>query len=57
MGCVTLAADPRAAIAFAARLPYVHSLCIGLRNLQEVLENLRLLEETDGPQAGTSVMT
>jgi aryl-alcohol dehydrogenase-like predicted oxidoreductase len=57
MGCGTLAADPRAAIAFAARLPYVHSLCIGLRNLQEVLENLRLLEETDGPQAGTSVMT
>jgi aryl-alcohol dehydrogenase-like predicted oxidoreductase len=43
MGCGTMAADPQAAISFAARLPYVHSLCIGMRNLREVQENVRLL--------------
>jgi hypothetical protein len=29
---------------FAARLPYVHSLCIGMRSLDEVRCNLALLE-------------
>ncbi|GEM_PF-2215932 len=29
MGCGVLTVDPKAAISFAARLPYVHSLCIG----------------------------
>jgi len=43
MGCGTLADDPEAAISFAARLSCVHSLCIGMHNLKEVEENLRLL--------------
>ncbi len=45
MGGGTLAKDPAAAVRFVARLPYVHSLCIGMRNLQQVEENLRLLQE------------
>jgi aryl-alcohol dehydrogenase-like predicted oxidoreductase len=44
MGCGALASDPAQAINFAARLPYVHSLCIGMRSLDEVQCNLALLE-------------
>jgi predicted aldo/keto reductase-like oxidoreductase len=44
MGCGTLADDPKAAISFVARLPYVHSLCIGMRNLAEIDQNVSLLE-------------
>ena len=44
MGCGTLAHDPKAAISFAAKLPYVHSLCIGMRNVSEIDENVRLIE-------------
>jgi aryl-alcohol dehydrogenase-like predicted oxidoreductase len=43
MGCGTLAGDPAAAIAFAAHLPYVHSLCIGMRSARQVEENVALL--------------
>jgi len=43
LGCGALASDPAEAIAFAARLPYVHSLCIGMRSLEEVRRNLALL--------------
>jgi aryl-alcohol dehydrogenase-like predicted oxidoreductase len=44
MGCGALASDPAQAIGFATRLPYVHSLCIGMRSLDEVRCNLALLE-------------
>jgi aryl-alcohol dehydrogenase-like predicted oxidoreductase len=44
MGCGTLAHDPRAAISFVAKLPYVRSLCIGMRNAAEIDENVRLIE-------------
>ncbi len=43
MGCGALAADPGAAFSFASRLPYIHSLCIGMRNLKDVQDNVRLL--------------
>jgi len=36
-------ANPEAAIAFAARLPYLHSLCIGMRSPKEIEDNVRLL--------------
>ncbi len=48
LGAGALASDPAEAIRFAARLPYVHSLCIGMRNLGEVRHNLALLEEHSG---------
>jgi aryl-alcohol dehydrogenase-like predicted oxidoreductase len=44
MGCGTLAQDPKAAISFVADLPYVHSLCIGMRTRTEIDQNVRLLE-------------
>lgn len=44
MGCGTLAHDPEVAISFVAKLPYVHSLCIGMRTLAEIDQNVRLLE-------------
>jgi len=44
LGHGSLASDPAQAIGFAARLPYVHSLCIGMRNLDEVRQNLVMLE-------------
>jgi len=44
MGCGTLAGDPVAAMDFAAHLPYVHSLCIGMRSARQVEENMALLE-------------
>jgi aryl-alcohol dehydrogenase-like predicted oxidoreductase len=43
MGCGTLAADPAAAISFVTRLACVHSLCIGMRDLNEIQDNIRLL--------------
>jgi aryl-alcohol dehydrogenase-like predicted oxidoreductase len=43
MGGGTLAADPRAAIISAVRLPYVHSLCIGMRSAREIGEDARLV--------------
>jgi aryl-alcohol dehydrogenase-like predicted oxidoreductase len=43
MGCGSLADRPREAISFAARLPYVHSLCIGMRSWAEVQQNVELL--------------
>lgn len=44
MGCGTLADDPEAAISFVARLPYVHSLCIGMRSSAEIDQNVSLLK-------------
>jgi aryl-alcohol dehydrogenase-like predicted oxidoreductase len=44
MGCGTLAHDSEAAISFVAKLPYVHSLCIGMRSAAEIDQNVRLLE-------------
>jgi aryl-alcohol dehydrogenase-like predicted oxidoreductase len=44
MGCGTLAHDPKAAISFVAKLPYVHSLCIGMRSVAEIDQNVRLIE-------------
>jgi predicted aldo/keto reductase-like oxidoreductase len=44
MGCGALAADPRAAISFVTRLPYVHCLCIGMRNPKEIQSNLDLMK-------------
>jgi aryl-alcohol dehydrogenase-like predicted oxidoreductase len=43
MGSGALATDPQAAISFVARLPYVHCLCIGMRNLKEIQSNLDLM--------------
>jgi aryl-alcohol dehydrogenase-like predicted oxidoreductase len=45
MGCGTLADDPEAAISFVAHLPYVHSLCIGMRNRLEIDQNVGLLKQ------------
>lgn len=39
MGWGTLADDPQAAISFVARLGYVHSMCIGMRNVGEIIQN------------------
>jgi len=50
LGAGTLASDPAQAIHFAARLPYIHSLCIGMRNLDEVRQNLALLESELHPR-------
>lgn len=44
MGCGTLAHDPEEAISFVSRLPYVHSLCIGMRSVAEIDQNVRLIE-------------
>lgn len=44
MGCGTLAGDPETAISFAARLPYVHSLCIGMRGRAEIDQNVKILK-------------
>jgi aryl-alcohol dehydrogenase-like predicted oxidoreductase len=44
MACGTLVHDPQAAISFVAKLPYVHSLCIGMRNRAEIDQNVRLLQ-------------
>jgi hypothetical protein len=51
MGCGAFADDPGAAISYAARLSYVHSLCIGMRNLQEVEENVCWLSLADAARA------
>jgi predicted aldo/keto reductase-like oxidoreductase len=48
MGCGSLADRPGEAISFAARLPYVHSLCIVMRNWAEVQENVELLALAQG---------
>lgn len=45
MGCGALAGDPAAAMAYAAGQPHVHSLCIGMRNGEQIAENVRLLNE------------
>lgn len=42
-----LAPDPAPAIQFVASLPYVHSLCIGMRSLDEVRQNLTLLQRAE----------
>ena len=47
LGCGALAVDAKAAISFAARLPYVHSLCIGMRHLREIEDNVRLLSHVE----------
>jgi aryl-alcohol dehydrogenase-like predicted oxidoreductase len=47
MGCGAYAGDPSAAITYVARLPTVHSLCIGMRSLREVEENVRWLALAD----------
>jgi aryl-alcohol dehydrogenase-like predicted oxidoreductase len=39
MGLGTLAHQPEEAIQHVARLPYVHSLCIGMRNRAEIEQN------------------
>jgi aryl-alcohol dehydrogenase-like predicted oxidoreductase len=44
MGCGVLAQDPQDAIRFVDDLPYVHSLCIGMRSLAEIEQNVRIIE-------------
>jgi aryl-alcohol dehydrogenase-like predicted oxidoreductase len=46
MGAGALAGDPAAAIAFAARLPCIHSLVIGMRNIEQVEQNLNLINSS-----------
>jgi aryl-alcohol dehydrogenase-like predicted oxidoreductase len=43
MGCGSLADRPGEAISYVAHLPYVHSLCIGMRTRAEVQQNVELL--------------
>ena len=50
MGCGVLAQNPKAAIKFVDDLPFVHSLCIGMRCLDEIEQNVRILERE--PQNG-----
>jgi aryl-alcohol dehydrogenase-like predicted oxidoreductase len=45
-GCGTLAQDAPAALSFAAGLPYVHSLCIGMDSLEQIQSNVALVEES-----------
>jgi uncharacterized protein len=47
LGGGNLAADPAAAIGYAASLPYVHSLCIGMRSLDEIEQNVTLLRNAE----------
>jgi aryl-alcohol dehydrogenase-like predicted oxidoreductase len=47
MGCGAFAGDPGAAISYVARLPAVHSLCIGMRDLREIEENAHWLALAD----------
>ncbi len=46
MGQGTLAHDPQAAISYVAGLGYVHSLCIGMRNTDEIIQNHKLVERS-----------
>jgi hypothetical protein len=57
MGCGAYAAEPRAAISYVARLPTVHSLCIGMRSLREVKENVRWLALADVTRSAGSQWT
>ena len=43
MGFGTLTDNPREAIEHVARLPYVDSLCIGMRNQVEIDQNVKIL--------------
>jgi len=43
MGLGALAHQPREAIEHVANLPYVHSLCIGMRNRAEIDQNAQIL--------------
>ena len=45
LGCGELAHDPRAAIRYVLQLGTVHALTIGTSNHEQLLENLRLVEE------------
>jgi len=47
MGCGTLAADPEAAFSFVSRLRYIHSLCMGMRNVKDVQDNIWLLSHAE----------
>ena len=44
MGCGMLAHDPDTAIRFVDGLPFVHSLCIGMRSLDEIEQNVQIIE-------------
>ncbi|MFN2134042.1 MAG: aldo/keto reductase [Anaerolineae bacterium] len=48
MGCGSLADHSEEAISYVVRLPYVHSLCIGMRSWAEVQENVELLALAQG---------
>jgi uncharacterized protein len=39
--------DPQSAFSFVTGLPYVHSLCVGMRSLQQIADNMELLAKTD----------
>ena len=45
LGCGELAQDPRAAIRYVLQLGTVHALTIGTSSREQLLENLRLVEE------------
>jgi aryl-alcohol dehydrogenase-like predicted oxidoreductase len=48
MGCGVLTDDPAAAISHVANLPYVHSLCIGMRSRDEIDQNVEHLSTSLG---------
>jgi aryl-alcohol dehydrogenase-like predicted oxidoreductase len=45
MGGGALANDPASAIHFAAGLPYIHSLCIGMRSMGHIDKNLYMVDK------------
>jgi aryl-alcohol dehydrogenase-like predicted oxidoreductase len=47
MGCGALADQPRQAIEHVAKLPYVHNLCIGMRNRAEIDQNIQILHSLE----------
>ena len=56
MGLGTLAHQPEEAIQHVARLPYVHSLCIGMRNRAEIEQNAQILGVHTGFTEGNPLL-
>ncbi len=45
--CGAFAGEGQGALSFAAGLPFVHSLCIGIRKIEEIELNVKWLEEIE----------
>ncbi len=44
-----LTSDPEAALQYALKLPYAHSLVVGMRSVEEIKENVRRADESLPP--------